>query len=103
MCVPSSNNVFYLKEAVRRAVTDDRAIKLIARALSIQDRKCVQNALLIIKEGCLYPEFQLQKYVMFTVITDSSLDTCTMGFLIFVIEHKRSYNHTYYCVTYIIM
>ena len=48
---------------MRKAVTDDRAPKLIARALSIQDRKSVQNALLIIKEGCLYSEFQLQKYV----------------------------------------
>ena len=54
---------FYFKEAVRKAVTDDRAPKLIARALCIQDRKCVQDALLIIKEGCLYPEFQLQKYM----------------------------------------
>ena len=47
---------------MRKAVTDDRATKLIAKALTIQDRKCVQNALLIIKEGCLYPEFQLQRY-----------------------------------------
>ena len=54
---------FCFKEAVRRTVTDDRAPKLIARALSIQDRKSVQSALLIIKEGCLYPEFQLQKYI----------------------------------------
>ena len=47
---------------MRKAVTDDRATKLIAKALTIQDRKCVQNALLIIKEGCQYPEFQLQRY-----------------------------------------
>ena len=53
---------YFLKEAVRKAVTDDRATKLIAKALTIQDRMCVQNALLIIKEGCLYPEFQLQRY-----------------------------------------
>ena len=47
---------------------DDRAPKLIARALSIQDRKSVQYALLIIKEGCLYPEFQLQKYVCYAIL-----------------------------------
>ena len=64
----------YFKEAVRKAIADDRAPKLIARALSIQDRRCVQNALLIIKEGCLHSEFQLQKYVKF-----STHDTCTMG------------------------
>lgn len=53
-----------LKDVVKKTVTDDRVPKLIAKALSIHDKNCVQNALLIVKEGCLYPDFQLQKYVI---------------------------------------
>jgi len=47
-------------EVVQNTVADSRVMKLLAQALSVQDKGYIQASLLIIKAGCTHADFQLQ-------------------------------------------
>ena len=49
-----------INEVVQNTVTDSRVMKLLAKALNIQDKGYIQASLLIIKVGCTHADFQLQ-------------------------------------------